>query len=186
MQKTEKQLGKEEGLATTLLYHGDNLFNDGRDDEALACYIGCEQLARQGGFHDITLLSLERRVGLHRRTGNLALAERVAREGLHFCVSIDDMWNLLTFQGLLCTILRRRGEMEEALEIAFTGLEVAQLEQNLAQEFEFLNQIITISLDLGDLDGALRLANCGLRQALERKDLKWSALFLSTIGGLQE
>ena len=186
MQENEKQLVKTEGLATSLLYHGDDLYNDGREDEALACYIGSEQLARQGGFHEITLLSLQRRVSLHRGTGNLALAERVAREGIHFSVSIDDMASLLCFQGLMCAILRRRGILDEAMEVAFTGLEVAQHELALEEEFSFLNHIIAVSIEQDDKMSALRMAKCGLRRAMEHKNLQWTALFLTTIGSLEE
>ena len=186
VQENEKQLVKTEGLATSLLYHGDDLYNDGREDEALACYIGSEQLARQGGFHEITLLSLQRRVSLHSGTGNLALAERVAREGIHFSVSIDDMDSLLSFQGRMCAILRRRGILDEAMEVAFTGLEVAQNERAVAEEFSFLNHIIAVSIEQDDKISALRMAKCGMRRAMEHKNLQWTALFLTTIGSLEE
>lgn len=177
MLQEESNTHEREFLATSLLYHGDSLLEHGRDDEALACYIGCGDLARREGLHDINVQSIERRVNLHRRYGNQSLAERVVREGLNYCVSIDNYSSLLLFQRLLCSILRKKGETLLAMEMAFTGLELAQNENCHHEEMSFFQHLTAIARERGESREALDLAKGALRKAKNLSLENWSSLF---------
>jgi len=167
----------DEQLATSLLYHGDALRNEGRTTEALACYVGCEHVARQHGLYAIVVQSLERRVLFHLEAAAYGLAEEVALRGIEVCAMQDDVPAMLAFQSLRCLILRRQGDVDGALDVAFDALDMARREQLGEQELAFLAQMGELARERGDDDELRRIAACGLRHARERQDLRWTTVF---------
>jgi transcriptional regulator with GAF, ATPase, and Fis domain len=159
-----RALGRRRAMATALHNVGVVEARCGRRDEALRSYRQSLRIARRAKDLVGVAQTLGNIANLRAESGDFTAAERLQRKSLAIRRRSGDLAGAAVTLGNMAGLLRARGRLGRALELAHAAIRRLRALEDAHGEVQFLLLAASIHMSAGDLTGARPL----LMRALDR------------------